>query len=198
VTIDTFYDRTELVAKTIHTVGENIGLGVLLVIITLFILLGDVRAGLIVAAAIPLSAMSALIAMRYAEVSANLMSLGAVDFGIIVDGAVVMVENCVRQAMQYQKDHDVEHVPEGVFRESAKEVGKPILLAGLIVIIVFIPVLSLQGMEGKMFRPMAFTFMTALSSALILSVTVMPVLASLFLARQVKRKETFFPFLPTA
>lgn len=191
VVIDTFYDRTELVAKTIHTVGENIGLGVLLVIITLFVLLGDVRAGLIVAAAIPLSAMSALIAMRYAGVSANLMSLGAVDFGVIVDGAVVMVENCVRRAMQYQKDHDVDHVPEGVFRQSAKEVGKPILFAGLIVIIVFIPILSLQGMEGKMFRPMAFTFMTALTSALVLSVTVMPVLASLFLARRVKQRETF-------
>ncbi len=92
VTIDTFYDRTELVAKTIHTVGENIGLGVLLVVVTLFVLLGDVRAGLIVAAAIPLSAMCALIAMRYAGVSANLMSLGAIDFGVIVDGAVVMVE----------------------------------------------------------------------------------------------------------
>ncbi len=191
VKIDTFYDRTELVAKTIHTVGENIGLGVLLVIVTLFILLGDVRAGLIVAAAIPLSAMSALIAMRYAGVSANLMSLGAVDFGVIVDGAVVMVENCVRRAMQYQADHKSDHVPEGVFRESAKEVGKPILFAGLIVIIVFLPILSLQGMEGKMFRPMAFTFMTALSSALILSVTVMPVLASLFLARRLKQKETF-------
>lgn len=191
VTIDTFYDRTELVAKTIHTVGENIGLGVVLVVLTLFLLLGDVRAGLIVAAAIPLSAMSALIAMRYAGVSANLMSLGAVDFGVIVDGAVVMVENCVRRAMQYQKDHDVDHVPEGVFRESAKEVGKPILFAGLIVIIVFIPILSLQGMEGKMFRPMAFTFMSALSSALVLSVTVMPVLASLFLARRIKPRETF-------
>ncbi|HBJ35743.1 MAG TPA: CusA/CzcA family heavy metal efflux RND transporter [Planctomycetaceae bacterium] len=191
IAIDTFYDRTELVAKTIHTVAENIGVGVLLVILTLFILLGDVRAGLIVAAAIPLSAMSALIAMRYAGVSANLMSLGAVDFGVIVDGAVVMVENCVRRATQYQKDHQGDHVPEGVFRESAKEVGKPILFAGLIVIIVFIPILSLQGMEGKMFRPMAFTFMTALSSALILSVTVMPVLASLFLARRVKQHETF-------
>lgn len=191
VVIDTFYDRTELVAKTIHTVGENIGLGVILVILTLFILLGDVRAGLIVAAAIPLSAMCALIAMRFAGVSANLMSLGAIDFGIIVDGAVVMVENCVRRAMQYQKEHKVDHVPAGVFRESAKEVGKPILFAGLIVIIVFIPILSLQGMEGKMFRPMAFTFMSALSAALVLSVTVMPVLASLFLARRVKQRETF-------
>ncbi|MCO8124768.1 CusA/CzcA family heavy metal efflux RND transporter [Stieleria sp. TO1_6] len=191
VSIDTFYDRTELVNKTIHTVGENIGLGVILVILTLFILLGDVRAGLIVAAAIPLSAMSALIAMRYAGVSANLMSLGAVDFGVIVDGAVVMVENCVRRANRYQREHDGARVPDAVFRESAKEVGKPILFAGIIVIIVFLPILSLQGMEGKMFRPMAFTFMTALSSALILSVTVMPVMASLFLARKVKAQETF-------
>src|SRR5690606_13774971 len=90
VYIDTFYDRTELVEKTIHTIAENIGIGVVLVIIMLFLLLGNVRAGLIVAAAIPLSAMCALIAMRVAGVSANLMSLGAVDFGVIVDGAVVM------------------------------------------------------------------------------------------------------------
>ncbi|KAA5541401.1 efflux RND transporter permease subunit [Roseiconus nitratireducens] len=191
VAIDTFYDRTELVEKTIHTIAENIGLGVFLVIVMLFLLLGDVRAGLIVAAAIPLSAMSALIAMRYFGVSANLMSLGAVDFGVIVDGAVVMIENCVRRASHYQRDHSGKRVPMGVYRESAKEVGKPILFAGIIVIIVFIPILSLQGMEGKMFRPMAFVFMTALSSALVMSVTVMPVMASLFLARQVKERETF-------
>jgi heavy metal efflux system protein len=190
VGIDTFYDRTELVSKTIHTVGENIGLGVLLVVLMLFLLLGDVRAGLIVATAIPLSAMCALIAMRYAGVSANLMSLGAVDFGVIVDGAVVMIENCVRRASQFQRSHDGQRVPISVFRDSAKEVGKPILFAGLIVILVFIPILSLQGMEGKMFRPMAFTFMTALSAALVLSVTVMPVMASLFLARTIQSRET--------
>jgi len=191
VVIDTFYDRTELVNKTIHTVAENIGVGVLLVIIMLFLLLGDVRAGLIVAAAIPLSAMCALIAMRYAGVSANLMSLGAVDFGVIVDGAVVMIENCVRRASRHRQKFGGDHVPEGVFRESAKEVAKPILFAGIIVIIVFLPILSLQGMEGKMFRPMAFTFMTALSAALVLSVTVMPVMASLFLARRIQERETF-------
>ncbi len=191
VVIDTFYDRTELVEKTIHTVGENIGLGVVLVVIMLFLLLGDVRAGLIVAAAIPLSAMCTLIAMKYAGVSANLMSLGAVDFGVIVDGAVVMVENCVRQASRYQRENSGKRIGVAVFRDSAKEVGKPILFAGLIVIIVFIPILSLQGMEGKMFRPMAFVFMTALSSALIMSVTVMPVMASLFLARKIQERETF-------
>jgi cobalt-zinc-cadmium resistance protein CzcA len=190
IEIDTFYDRTDLVEKTIHTVAENIGIGVLLVIVMLIVLLGDLRAGLIVAAAIPLSAMSALIAMRYAGVSANLMSLGAVDFGVIVDGAVVMIENCMRQAANHLKSNPGKKVPLHVFESSAKEVGKPILFSGLIVVIVFIPILSLQGMEGKMFRPMAFTFMTALSSALILSVTVMPVLASLFLARWIQQKDT--------
>jgi len=185
VYIDTFYDRTDLVAKTIHTIAENIGVGVVLVIMMLFLLLGNVRAGLIVAAAIPLSAMSALIAMKLAGVSANLMSLGAVDFGVIVDGAVVMIENAVRSAGAYQRTHDAQHVPKSVFKESAKEVGTPILFAGLIVIIVFLPILSLEGVEGKMFRPMAFTFMSALTAALVLSVTVMPVMASLFLARRV-------------
>lgn len=191
VYIDTFYDRTELVEKTIHTIAENIGVGVLLVIIMLFVLLGDIRAGLIVAAAIPLSAMCALIAMRYAGVSANLMSLGAVDFGVIVDGAVVMIENAVRAASAYQRQHGNKLVPRSVFKESAKEVGTPILFAGLIVIIVFLPILSLEGVEGKMFKPMAFTFMSALTGALILSVTVMPVMASLFLARRVSADDTF-------
>ncbi len=191
VYIDTFYDRTELVDKTIHTIAENIGVGVVLVIVMLFLLLGDARAGLIVASAIPLSAMCALIAMNVAGVSANLMSLGAVDFGVIVDGAVVMIENAVRSASAYQRKMGPSHVPKSVFRESALEVGKPILFAGLIVIIVFLPILSLQGVEGKMFRPMAFTFMSALTGALILSVTVMPVMASLFLARRVSSGDTY-------
>ncbi|HWL08211.1 MAG TPA: CusA/CzcA family heavy metal efflux RND transporter, partial [Planctomicrobium sp.] len=191
VYIDTFYDRTELVMKTIHTIAENIGVGVFLVIVMLFLLLGDVRAGLIVAAAIPLSAMCALISMKWAGVSANLMSLGAVDFGVIVDGAVVMIENAVRTASRYQLAPGERRIPKSVFKESAKEVGTPILFAGIIVIIVFLPILSLQGVEGKMFRPMAFTFMSALTGALILSVTVMPVMASLFLARRVSAKETF-------
>ncbi len=190
VYIDTFYDRTELVDKTIHTIAENIGVGVLLVIVMLFLLLGDVRAGLIVASAIPLSAMCALIAMDLAGVSANLMSLGAVDFGVIVDGAVVMVENAVRAASAYQRKTGARTVPKSVFRESSVEVGKPILFAGIIVIIVFLPILSLEGVEGKMFRPMAFTFMSALTGALVLAVTVMPVMASLFLARRARSSDT--------
>lgn len=191
VTIDTFYDRTELVMKTIHTIAENIGVGVVLVIIMLFLLLGNIRAGLIVSAAIPLSAMCALIAMKMAGVSANLMSLGAVDFGVIVDGAVVMIENAVRSASAYERRTGAKTIPLDVFKESAKEVGTPILFAGLIVIIVFLPILSLQGVEGKMFRPMAFTFMSALTGALILSVTVMPVMASLFLARRASANDTW-------
>jgi len=191
VYIDTFYDRTELVEKTIHTIGENIGVGVALVIIMLFLLLGDVRAGLIVAAAIPLSAMCALISMKVAGVSANLMSLGAVDFGVIVDGAVVMIENAVRAASLHLRTTGGTRVPKSVFKQSAQEVGTPILFAGLIVIIVFLPILSLQGVEGKMFRPMAFTFMSALTGALILSVTVMPVMASLFLVRRISAEDTW-------
>ena len=191
VYIDTFYDRTELVEKTIHTIAENIGVGVVLVMIMLFLLLGNLRAGLIVAASIPLSAMCALLAMKLGGVSANLMSLGAVDFGVIVDGAVVMIENAVRSASQYSKTSHSDRVPKSVFKQSAREVGTPILFAGLIVIIVFLPILSLQGVEGKMFRPMAFTFMSALTGALILSVTVMPVMASLFLARRVTVGDTF-------
>lgn len=191
VSIDTFYDRTELIDKTIHTIAENIGLGIVLVIMMLFLLLGDFRAGMIVASAVPLSAMGALIAMKYAGVSANLMSLGAMDFGVIVDGSVVMVENAVRSASGYRKRTGADRVPRAVFQESAQEVGKPILFAGLIVIVVFLPILSLEGVEGKMFRPMAFTFMSALAAALVLSVTVMPVMASLFLARRVSAQETF-------
>jgi len=191
VVIDTFYDRTELVAKTIETVTENISIGVILVIVMLFLLLGDVRAGLIVAAAIPLSAMAALVAMRWAGVSANLMSLGAIDFGVIVDGAVVMVENAVRSAARWRREHEgAGPVPKEVFKESALEVGTPIMFAGLIVVIVFLPILSLQGVEGKMFRPMAFTFMSALAAAVVLSLTVMPVMASLFLARRVSSRDT--------
>lgn len=191
VYIDTFYDRTELVEKTIHTIAENIGVGVALVIIMLFLLLGDVRAGLIVAAAIPLSAMCALISMKLAGVSANLMSLGAVDFGVIVDGAVVMIENAVRAASLHLRQTGDQRVPKSVFKHAAQEVGTPILFAGLIVIIVFLPILSLQGVEGKMFRPMAFTFMSALTGALVLSVTVMPVMASLFLVRSISSGDTW-------
>lgn len=192
VYIDTFYDRTVLVRRAINTVVENISGGAILVIIMLFLLVGDWRAGLIVASAIPLSALFTFISMNYFGVSANLMSLGALDFGIIVDGAVVMVENAIRHVGEAKRRNpELKRAGLDVFREAGHEVGRPILFAGSIVIIVFLPILSLQGIEGKMFRPMAFSFMSALIGALILALTVMPVLASLFLARKFSQKESF-------
>lgn len=192
VIIDPFYDRTDLVRRTIDTVTENITTGAILVIVMLLLLVGNLRAGLIVASAIPLSALFMFIAMNLFDVSANLMSLGAIDFGIIVDGAVVMVESSIRRASRYLEEHpEKRSAPLEVFRQAGHEVGRPILFAGLIVIIVFLPIFTLQGIEGKMFRPMAFTFSSALIGALILSVTVMPVMAALFLARNVSAKETW-------
>ena len=197
VFIDTFYDRTALVDRTIATVRENITGGAVLVIIMLFLLLGDLRAGLIVAASIPLSALFMFTAMYLAGVPANLMSLGALDFGIIVDGSVVMVEQIMRRLAQsgVRATISATGVSSGdsrlsTIRAAGAEVGRPILFAGLVVIIVFLPILSLQGIEGKMFRPMAFSFMSALAGALVLSVTVIPVMASLFLARHISDKET--------
>ena len=192
VYIDAFYDRTELVRRAISTVTENISGGAILVIIILFLLVGDWRAGLIVAAAIPLSALVTFTAMNYFGVSANLMSLGALDFGIIVDGSVVMIENAIRHAAKAKRSNpDLKKVGLDVFREAGHEVGRPILFAGAVVIIVFLPILSLQGVEGKMFGPMAFSFMSALVGALVLALTVMPVMASLFLARKFSEHDPF-------
>ncbi|MFV1969032.1 MAG: efflux RND transporter permease subunit, partial [Pirellulaceae bacterium] len=192
VYIDTFYDRTDLVRRAIDTVTENISGGAILVIVMLFLLVGDLRAGLIVASAIPLSALITFISMNYFGVSANLMSLGALDFGIIVDGSVVMVENAVRHVAQAKRlNPDLKKAGLDVFREAGHEVGRPILFAGAIVIIVFIPILSLRGLEGKMFGPMAFSFMSALVGALVLALIVMPVLVSLFLARKFSQKDAF-------
>ncbi len=190
VYIDAFYDRTGLVRRAIGTVTENISGGALLVVVMLFLLVGDLRAGLIVASAIPLSALITFISMKYFGVSANLMSLGALDFGIIVDGSVVMVENAVRHVAEAKRlNPDLKKAGLDVFREAGHEVARPILFAGAIVIIVFLPILSLRGLEGKMFGPMAFSFMSALVGALVLALTVMPVLVSLFLARKFSQKD---------
>ena len=192
VYIDTFYDRTDLVRRAIGTVTENISGGAILVIIMLFLLVGDWRAGLIVASAIPLSALITFISMNYFGVSANLMSLGALDFGIIVDGAVVMVENAIRHVGEAKRRNpELKRAGLDVFRDAGHEVGRPIVFAGSIVIIVFLPIMSLRGIEGKMFGPMAFAFMSALAGALVLALTVMPVLASLFLARKFCEKDSF-------
>jgi len=185
VVIDTFYDRTDLVRKTISTATSNLIEGALLVIAVLLLLLGSLRGGLLVAAAIPLSMMVAVIAMVHANISGNLMSLGAIDFGIIVDGAVVMVENYFRH-LSMRKNR--QRPAFDVIRDASLEVGRPVTFAVMIIAIVYLPLLTLQGIEGKMFRPMALTVMFALIGSLVLALTVMPALGS-FLLSAPKSKE---------
>jgi len=188
VTIDPFYDRTELVRRTIRTVAKNLSEGGLLVILVLLLLLGNLRGGLIVSSAIPLSMLAAFIAMRYAGISGNLMSLGAIDFGLIVDGSVVMIENVVRVLHDRRHDERTSHLEK--VREAARQVARPVVFAVGIIMIVYLPILALRGIEGKMFRPMALTVVFALAASLVCALTLMPVLANLFLKR-VSEKEPF-------
>src|SRR4029078_1343816 len=151
-----FYDRTELVNRTIFTVVKNLVEGAALVIVVLILLLGNWRGALLVSSIIPLSMLFAAIMMRIFNVSGNLMSLGALDFGLIVDGAVVMVENTVRRRAEAQ--HAGSHEPpERTILESCLEVGRSVVFAVAIIMIVYLPILSLTGIEGKMFKPMALT-----------------------------------------
>ncbi len=186
VEIDTFYNRTELVDRTIRTVTTNLVEGGLLVIVVLLLLLGNLRGGLLVASSIPLSMLVAFIAMRFAGVSGNLMSLGAVDFGIIVDGSVVMIENVVRYLQKHRDDESVPHLEK--VRRACHEVARPVLFAVMIIMVVYFPILALRGIEGKMFRPMALTVVFALAGSLICSLTLMPVLSTFFL-KNVSEKE---------
>lgn len=190
VSIDCYYDRTELVERTVKTVAQNLIEGGLLVLLVLLVLLGNLRGGLIVALAIPLSFVVAVIGMRWAGLSANLMSLGAVDFGIIVDGAVVMVENIIRVLHERRSDRTTPHLEK--VRVAAQQVGRPVLFSMLIIMIVYLPVLGLRGVEGKMFVPMALTVIFALLGSLILSLTLIPVLASFFLTQAVDREPWSF------
>jgi len=189
VVIDTFYDRTQLVRKTIHTVAKSLAEGGLLVIVVLLVLLGNLRAGLIVALAVPLSMLGAFIGMVYTGLSGNLMSLGAIDFGLIVDGSVVLVENIVRRAAEHAK-HDRGEVTSDLVRRACHEVARPVVFGVGIIVIVYLPILTLHGLEGKMFRPMAFTVIFALATSLLIALTVMPVLAALVLRRGVGENET--------
>ncbi|MGH1348819.1 MAG: efflux RND transporter permease subunit [Nannocystales bacterium] len=187
VTIEPFYDRTDLVDRTIETVSSNLLEGGLLVIAVLLLLLGNLRGGIIVAAAIPLSMIIAFIGMVQADVSGNLMSLGAIDFGIIVDGAVVMVENVVRVRAQRSGEDDD---PQGDIRRATRQVARPVAFSVAIIVLVYIPILTLTGIEGKMFRPMAWTVMFALIASMVLALTVIPVLCSFFLRKKVVHKDT--------
>ena len=175
------YDRTELVDFVIKTVKKNLFEGALLVIAILFLFLGHFRASLIVAAAIPLSMLFAFSFMLQAGIAGTLMSLGAIDFGLIVDSSVIMVENSVRHL---QEDRTKRSVTE-VVAEASKEVRKPTMFGELIIMIVYLPILALEGVEGKLFRPMSLTVIFALLGSMVLSLTVMPVLASLFLSKDV-------------
>jgi cobalt-zinc-cadmium resistance protein CzcA len=176
VTVETYYDRTDLVRKTIGTVSINLVEGGILVIAVLLLMLGNVRGGLIVAAAIPLSMLFAFTGMVQAGLSGNLMSLGAIDFGLIVDGSVVMIENIVRRLSEARAPG---RSKDDVIRDAGREVARPVFFAVLIIIIVYLPILTLEGVEGKMFRPMALTVVFALIGSLVLALTLMPVLASL-------------------
>ncbi|HYZ31316.1 MAG TPA: CusA/CzcA family heavy metal efflux RND transporter [Crenalkalicoccus sp.] len=176
VSIEPYYDRSELIDRTIATVARNLAEGAILVVLVLLLLLGNLRAGLIVALAIPLSMLAAATAMYYAGISGNLMSLGAIDFGLIVDGSVVMVENIIRR-----RGEAPEQDPDAVARSAAHEVARPVIFAIAIIIVVYLPILSLQGVEGKMFRPMALTVIFALLASLVLTLTLMPALATLVL-----------------
>ena len=185
-----FYDRTELVDRTIKTVVTNLLEGAALVILVLILLLGNWRGALLVATIIPLSMLFAAILMRIFNVSGNLMSLGALDFGLIVDGAVVMVENTVRRRAEAQHAGTGEK-PERTILESCVEVGRPVVFAVAIIMIVYLPILSLVGIEGKMFKPMALTVVFALLGSLILSLTYLPAAMTFILRGHVSESESF-------
>jgi cobalt-zinc-cadmium resistance protein CzcA len=161
-----------------------------LVVIVLLVLLGSLRAGLIVALAVPLSMAGAFVGMWYAKLSGNLMSLGAIDFGLIVDGSVVLIENVVRRVAEHRHHHRVAQAPLAIIRDACREVARPVVFGVGIILIVYLPILTLRGVEGKMFKPMALTVIFALLSSLTLALMLMPVLASVFL-RSVSENEPF-------
>jgi len=186
------YDRTSLVDRTIHTVEKNLAEGALLVIVILFLLLGNIRAAIITALVIPISMLMTITGMVEKGVSGNLMSLGALDFGLIVDGAVIIMENCIRRFGIAQHQLGRLLSKEERFKltaEATAEVIKPSIFGVIIITVVYLPIFSLTGVEGKMFHPMAFTVVTALLSALILSLTFVPACVALFVTGKVTEKE---------
>jgi len=188
----TVYDRTTLVDKAIKTVQKNLVEGAALVIAVLFAFLGNFRAAIITAMVIPLSMLFTFTGMVRYGISANLMSLGALDFGIIIDGAVVIIENAVRRLAHAQEHRGRSLTRTERFHEvfaAAKEARRPLLFGQLIIMVVYIPILALSGVEGKMFHPMAYTVLLALLGAMILSVTFVPAAVALFIGERVSEKE---------
>lgn len=189
VVIEPYYDRTLFVSKVINTVRNNLLEGGLLVIAILFSFLGDVRAGCIVALAIPLSMLMAFTGMYHAGISGNLMSLGAIDFGLLVDGSVVMIDNILRRLGNVTRQSKEEKL--ATIQEAAREVLRPIVFAVGIIIVVYLPILSLLGLEGKMFRPMAMTVIFALGASLLFAVGGVPVLSYWFARARPNHEETW-------
>ena len=194
VEVRTLYDRTSLVERTIWTVEKNLAEGALLVIVILFLLLGNFRAALITAAVIPISMLMTLTGMLQTRTSANLMSLGALDFGLIVDGAVIIVENCLRRLGEAQHrlgrllDRDERF---GLVASASAEVIRPSIFGIIIITAVYLPIFALEGVEGKTFHPMAITVVLALTAALLLSLTFVPAAVALFVAGKVEEKENW-------
>ncbi len=175
VTIEAWYDRSELVDRTIRTVTTNLIEGGVLVVVVLLLLLGNLRGGLLVASVIPLSLLATFIAMRALGVSGNLMSLGALDFGLIIDGAIVVVEQVARVVSTERARGDA---VAGAVRRATAQVVRPVVFGTAIIMIVYLPILSLQGIEGRMFRPMAIVVLAALAAALVLALTLIPAVST--------------------
>lgn len=193
VKIETVYDRTTLVEKAIKTVQKNLVEGAILVIIILFIFLGNIRAALITACVIPLSMLFTLTGMAQKNISANLMSLGALDFGIIVDGAVVIVENCIRRLAHAQQILKRPLTQNERFKEvflAARQARRPLIFGQLIILVVYLPIFALSGVEAKMFHPMALTVVLALVAAIILSITFVPAAVALWVKGEIKETES--------
>src|SRR6185503_3933821 len=189
------YKRSELVDRTIHTVEKNLFEGAVLVVVMLLLLLGNWRAALIVATAIPLSFLFAIAGMARFGISGNLMSLGAIDFGLIIDGAVVIVENVVRQLglKQHQLGRALTREERAhTVLSASRQVGSPMFFGVLIIAIVYLPILALAGIEGKMFHPMALAVMLALGGALVLALTLMPALCAFLLRGKMLEEDNPF------
>jgi cobalt-zinc-cadmium resistance protein CzcA len=194
MSIDVYYDRTELVRKTIRTVGTNLVEASILVVLVLVVMLMNLRASLVVAASIPLALCGVFLGMWIGGISGNLVSLGAIDFGLVVDGAIIIVENSIRRLAEQRsilgRPLDDEERKQTVI-ESAREVRSATAFGEAIIALVYVPILALQSVEGRMFRPMAMTVLFALGSAFVLSITLVPALASLFLQKNAIDKESF-------
>jgi cobalt-zinc-cadmium resistance protein CzcA len=193
VLIETVYDRSNLVEKAIKTVQKNLIEGAILVIIILFLFLGNIRAALITACVIPLSMLFTLTGMAQLNISANLMSLGALDFGIIVDGAVVIVENCIRRLAHAQQQLQRPLTQHERFKEvfwAARQARRPLIFGQLIILVVYLPIFALSGVEAKMFHPMALTVVLALLAAMLLSISFVPAAVALWVKGEIKETES--------